>query len=58
MSVNKFTETINGTFDRLGKQRENYTLTFLPREVGAVVSISAGIVKVPTRYIWNRLQYR
>ena len=46
MSVNKFTETINGTFDRLGKQRENYTLTFLPREVGAVVSISAGIVKV------------
>ena len=39
MSVNKFTETINGTFDRLGKQREDYTLSFLPREVDAVVSI-------------------
>ena len=30
----------------IDKVRENHTLPFAPREVGAVVSVSAGIVKV------------
>jgi F-type H+-transporting ATPase subunit alpha len=46
MPVNQFKKTINTTFDELEKGRKNYTLSFEPREVGSVVSVSAGIVKV------------
>ena len=46
MSTNLFTKTINSTFEQIDKGRENYILPFAPREVGTVVSVSAGIVKV------------
>lgn len=46
MSINLFTKTINSTFELIDKERENHILPFAPREVGAVVSVSAGIVKV------------
>lgn len=46
MPVNPFAETINATFEQLDKSREKHTLSFVPREIGSVVSVSAGIVKV------------
>lgn len=46
MSVNQLTKTINSTFELLEKGRENHNLSFAPREVGTVISVSAGIVKV------------
>jgi len=46
MPVNQFTKTINSTFGLLDKGRVNHILSFVPREVGSVVSVSAGIVKV------------
>jgi len=46
MSINPFTKTINSTFELIEKARENHILPFAPREVGVVVSVSAGIVKV------------
>ena len=46
MPLNQFTKTINTIFGLLNKGRENHTLSFVPREVGSVVSVSAGIVKV------------
>jgi len=46
MSVNQFTKTINSTFELLYSGREKHILSFAPREVGSVVSVSAGIVKV------------
>ena len=38
--------TINSLFDQLGQGREKYTLSFTPREVGSVISVSEGIVRV------------
>jgi F-type H+/Na+-transporting ATPase subunit alpha len=46
MPINQFTKTINSTFELLDKVVQNYNPSFVPREVGAVISISAGIVKV------------
>ena len=46
MPVNQFNKTIDSTFDQLDRGRENYSLSFTPREVGSVISVSAGIVKV------------
>jgi len=46
MSTNLFTKTINSTFEQIDKGRENHIPLFAPREVGAVVSVSTGIVKV------------
>ncbi len=46
MAVNQFTKTINSTFELLDKGREKHMLPFAPREVGTVISVSAGIVKV------------
>jgi len=46
MPVNQFKKTINTTFGELEKGRKNYSPSFEPREVGYVVSVSAGIVKV------------
>ncbi len=46
MPINQLTKTINSTFELLDKGRENFTLSFTPREVGFIVSVSAGIAKV------------
>ena len=46
MPANQFNNTLNTTFEELEKGRKNYSLPFEPREVGFVVSVSAGIVKV------------
>lgn len=46
MPVNQFTKAINSTFELLDKGREKHIFSFTPREVGSVVSVSAGIVKV------------
>jgi len=46
MPINQFNKTINSTFELLDKGREKHILSFTPREVGSVVSVSAGIVKV------------
>ncbi|AWV96789.1 alternate F1F0 ATPase, F1 subunit alpha [Arcticibacterium luteifluviistationis] len=46
MPINQFTNTINSTFELLEKSRNEHKLSFTPREVGTVVSVSAGIVKV------------
>ena len=46
MPVNKFTKTINRTFELLEKGRENFFLSLEPCENGTVISVSAGIVKV------------
>lgn len=46
MSTNQFDKTINSTFERLENGREQHTFSLTPREIGTVVSVSAGIVKV------------
>ena len=46
MPLNELNKTINNTFDQLDEGRENYTFSFVPREVGTVISVSAGIVKI------------
>ncbi|NDP22257.1 MAG: alternate F1F0 ATPase, F1 subunit alpha [Paludibacter sp.] len=46
MPINHFKNTINTTFEDLEKGRKNYKLSFELREVGSVVSVSAGIVKI------------
>lgn len=46
MPINQFTKTIKSTFALMDKGRKNHTLSFAPREVGSVISVSAGIVKV------------
>jgi len=46
MPVAQFTKTINSTFELMDKGRKKHTLSFAPREVGSVISVSAGIVKV------------
>lgn len=46
MPVNQFTKTINSIFELLEKGRKNHVLSISPREVGFVLSVSAGIVKV------------
>ncbi len=46
MAVNELNKTIDNTFDQLNKGREDYELPFTPREVGSVISVSTGIVKV------------
>lgn len=44
--INQFTDIMNSAFDLLDKAREEHVLAFVPREVGFVKSVSAGIVKV------------
>lgn len=38
--------TINNTFEQIGHGRENHIFTFSPQEVGSIISVSSGIVKV------------
>jgi F-type H+-transporting ATPase subunit alpha len=46
MPINELNKTINNKFLQLVKGRGNHIFSFAPREVGSVVSVSAGIVKV------------
>ncbi len=46
MPNNEFDKAITSTFKQLEKGRENYSFSIVPREVGSVISVSAGIVKV------------
>ena len=46
MPINQFAKTIDSTFDQLNQGREKHIYSFVPREVGFVISVSAGIVKV------------
>lgn len=46
MPLNQFNKSISSTFELLDKGRENHALSFTPREIGTVVRVSAGIVKV------------
>lgn len=46
MLLNDFNKIITSTFDQLDRGIENYTFSFAPREIGTVVSVSTGIVKV------------
>ena len=46
MPLNQFTKSINNTFELLEKGRENFTHTVATREIGTVIKVSAGIVKV------------
>lgn len=46
MPKNDLSKNIHKTFQELGANIENHALAFSPREVGTVISISAGIVMV------------
>lgn len=46
MSENQFARTINSTFELLNHSRENHAFSFVPRETGTVVQVSAGIARV------------
>src|SRR5665647_1925741 len=46
MPKNQFVKTIDSTFDQLEQGRENYKFPFNPREIGYVIRVSAGIVKI------------
>ncbi len=46
MPLSDLNKTINNTFHQLDSGRENHTFAFEAREVGTVISVSAGIVKV------------
>src|SRR5665213_3014712 len=46
MPLNDLNTIIKNTFDQLDRAIENYTYAFAPREVGSVISVSTGIVKV------------
>lgn len=46
MLVNDLNTSVDDTFRKLDKGIENYTHTFAPREVGTVISVSEGVVRV------------
>ncbi|MGK2860359.1 MAG: alternate F1F0 ATPase, F1 subunit alpha, partial [Chitinophagaceae bacterium] len=46
MPVDELNKRIDNTFDQLSKGRKDFKLSFAPREVGAVISVSTGIAKV------------
>jgi F-type H+-transporting ATPase subunit alpha len=46
MPISQFSKIVNETFIQLAHSREKHILSFTPREVGVVISVSAGIVKV------------
>ncbi len=46
MSDNQYSEAINRTFEQLDKARNEFDFTLMPREVGYVTSVFAGIVKI------------
>ena len=46
MPIHQFNKTIDNTFDQLARGRKSFILPLVHREVGSVISVSAGIVKV------------
>lgn len=46
MSDNQYSEAINRTFEQLDKARNEFDFILMPREVGYVTSVFAGIVKI------------
>ena len=46
MPLSSLNKIINNTFNQIDEGRENHSLSFTPREIGTVISVSAGIVKV------------
>ena len=46
MPKHQFNKTIDNAFDQLARGRKSFILALVPREVGTVISVSAGIVKV------------
>lgn len=46
MADGKAKNIVGTTFTRLNKLREGHNFSFIPREVGKVISVSAGVVKV------------
>ncbi len=46
MQQNAFDKTISDTFDKLSRDSEMHELSIVPREVGTVLSVSSGIVKI------------
>jgi len=46
MPKNQLNKILNKTFKQLDTSRENYVFSFIPKEVGTIISVSAGIVKV------------
>ncbi len=46
MTVNDLNITIDNTFEQLNVGNDNHVFAFAPRETGAVMSVSTGIVKV------------
>ncbi len=46
MPVDELNKMFDNTFYQLSKGREDFKLSFAPREVGAVISVSTGIAKI------------
>src|SRR5664279_5311477 len=46
MPIPQFNKTIDNTFNQLASGRKSFILPLVPHEVGSVISVSAGIVKV------------
>ena len=46
MPMHQFNKTIDNIFDQMARGRKSFILPLIPREVGSVISVSAGIVKV------------
>ena len=46
MPLTDLKTTIENTFDQIGKSREEHTFSLTPKEVGSVISVSEGVVRV------------
>jgi F-type H+-transporting ATPase subunit alpha len=46
MPADELNKSINATFDQLSHGRESHAFSFVPREIGSVISVSAGIATV------------
>src|ERR1035437_5375483 len=46
MTLTDLNTTIDNTFDQISKSREDHIFTLIPREVGSVISVSEGVVRV------------
>ena len=46
MPIPQFNKTIDNTFNQLARGRKKFILPLVPHEVGSVISVSVGIVKV------------
>jgi F-type H+-transporting ATPase subunit alpha len=46
MATENFNDAINGVFDQLAQGRKDHIFSLIPREVGTVIGVSAGVVKI------------